>query len=55
LHFEAYTATAGLARGTFVDELYTGAIERIDQFHKGIDISSDESLAGLHALNRWNR
>jgi hypothetical protein len=48
---QPHSATTSRARVAFVDELHARRFERSDEFHERVHGATDETFAGLHALN----
>jgi len=49
---QADAASAARAGCSLTDQFQTGAIERRNQLHQGIDVAPDHTVACLHALHR---
>ena len=52
---KAHPSPAGRARRARIDQFDPGALERGNQFHQGIDVGADHTVAGFHALDGRHR
>ena len=52
---KAHPSPACRACGARIDQLDPGALERGNQFHQGIDVGADHTVAGFHALDGRHR